>query len=368
MRSKGFLLETFLKRFLISFLCFVFFTLNARPAQIEIRVEYSKSADIFEFLDNVSNWWPGFTEEEYVKHWNRSVKSEPNDKGLFVKCARLREKYYNDPDQKEKDPLKNKNGFFSNSGSLDADPFADAFYSSNSLEEAFQKLEKLLSTQDMEFVKMFYEHFRSRSESLIVNDGKDFSGSIKLVNEKLKTSEITRYFEGVTKFYKVESGFKYRVLYTWWPPISRTNASPTGRYLIMRNHPIKHKDRDDSDIVAHEIIHTISTGQSVAQKLKLTQEFLKSCPVQDKLKKLLILEEPMAVVFGQLIFVQKFNPNHFSTSENLYNNPWINTFSRLIFEPLKSRFEKGETINDGFIRDASKICVDLLAVMPLMNK
>lgn len=101
---------------------------------------------------------------------------------------------------------------------------------------------------------------------------------------------VQKYFENLVKFYNAKGNLQYRVLYTWWPPIDRTNATPTGQYLIMRNHPLKHKDRNDSDIVAHEIIHTISTKQPLDQKTKLTKSFLDKCPVQDKLKKLVILE------------------------------------------------------------------------------
>jgi hypothetical protein len=51
---------------------FAFFA-QAQKSKIDIKVEYSKSADIFELMDNVSNWWPGFTEVEYEKYWNKNI-------------------------------------------------------------------------------------------------------------------------------------------------------------------------------------------------------------------------------------------------------------------------------------------------------
>ncbi len=354
-----------MKIFIATFFLFYSVFGYAQNFKITIQVEYSKSADVFELMDNISNWWPGFTEEEYEKFWKKNFKTQPEDKAFFQKYTALREKYYNNPDQKEKNPLKNRNGFFSNSGSLGADPYAEAFYSSNSLEEAYDKLRKKISPEDLEFVKKFYQHFQIRYESLIKDDQKAFEGSIAIVKKVFEKNGVQKYFENVVKFYNANGNLQYRVLYTWWPPIDRTNASPTGQYLIMRNHPIKHKDRNDSDIVAHEIIHTISTNQPLEQKIKLTKSFLDRCPVQDKLKKLVVLEEPLAVAFGQLLFNEKFNSRNFSLSDNLYNNPWINTYSRLIFLPLKDRFEKNENINQGFINEASKLCLDLKLVNDL---
>lgn len=42
---------------------------QAADVNVQVKIEYSRSADIFEVMDNVSNWWPGFTGEEYSKYW-----------------------------------------------------------------------------------------------------------------------------------------------------------------------------------------------------------------------------------------------------------------------------------------------------------
>ncbi len=354
--------------FLIIMCLFISSFAYAQNSNLDIKIEYSKSADIFDLMDNVSNWWPGFTEEEYAKYWKENIKSHSDDRQFFQKYIDIRKKYYNDFDQKEKNPLKNRNGFFSHSGSLEADPYAEAFYSSDTLEESYINLEKKLTTEELEFIKKFYQHFQLRYESLIGENEKAFKGSIVLAKSVFERDGVKDYLDKVVKFFNANGRLQYRVLYTWWPPLERINASPTGKYLIMRNNPLKHKNRNDSDIIAHEIIHTISTNQPFEQKRKLTELFLKSCPVQDNLKKLLILEEPFAVCFGQLLFNEKFNPKLFSLTDNLYNNPWVNTFSRLIFFPLKVRFEKGETINQGVIGDVSSLCSELRLVNKSFEK
>ena len=333
---------------------------SGRSQNISIEVFYSESADIFEILDNLSDWWPEFVWKEYQEYWLNNFALNKSDRVLLKKYSKIRKKYYNDIDGKEGHPLKNRNGFFSTAGSIDADPVAKAFYSSNLLEEALLKVKKIVSKEEYEFLVKFYAAFSGRYTKLIEESKSGFQGSIQKTKGSLSNPKISEYFNKVASFYNVNERLQYRVLYVWWPPLSRTNATPTGLFLVMRQNPLKHKNLDFSDIVAHEINHSISAHQPIEQKKWLTDEFLKICPIQDKLKRYRIMEEPLAVTFGQLVFNEKFRSKKFSISENLYRNPWINSFSRIIFLPLKTRFESGEKIIDGFIPEAAGLCKDVL--------
>ncbi|MBT4760689.1 MAG: hypothetical protein HOO06_03230 [Bdellovibrionaceae bacterium] len=323
---------------------------------VKIDVLYSESADIFDLMDNVSNWWPGFTEVEYSKFWHKKFGIKKEDKLLFKKYTAIRQKYYHDPDQKPKSPLKNRNGFFSTLGSVNADPIAEAFYSSNSMQQGLKKLAQIINKKELQFFKKFYVHFKPNYSSLISKSPEQYSVAINKVRASLNKPGISEYFNNISQFYNIKSPLSYRVIYTWWPPLNRTNASPTGKYLVMRYNPSKHGYLDDSDIVAHEIIHSISAQQKFKQKAELTNKFLNKCKVNGLLKRYEILEEPLAVVFGQLIFNKKFEPKKFSLSSNLYRNMWVSSFARQIYLPLQKRFESGEKITDGFIEDASLIC------------
>jgi hypothetical protein len=132
---------------LINFGCSTAKVNNKKVMKVQIDVTYSESADIFVILDNVSGWWEGFTEAEYKKYWVIRFGISTNDDVLFGQYVKLRWKYYNDPDQKPKDPLKNRNGLFSTIGSVTSDPLAESFYSSNSLDESYIKLKGLVSKE-----------------------------------------------------------------------------------------------------------------------------------------------------------------------------------------------------------------------------
>ncbi len=62
-------------------------SLHYLPAdnKVEVKIEYSLSADIFEVMDNVANWWPGFNEEEYSKYWDKIYSRSEKDK-IHVLC------------------------------------------------------------------------------------------------------------------------------------------------------------------------------------------------------------------------------------------------------------------------------------------
>ncbi|MGK5087555.1 hypothetical protein WDW86_08350 [Bdellovibrionota bacterium FG-2] len=108
-------------------------------AEVKLQAVYHEASNVFEIMDNVSNWWPGFCDEEYQKYWQKTFGLSEQDKVFFEGYRKIREKHYADPDQAEKDPLKNRNGLCATLGSVTADPIAEAFYSSDSLEAAYER-------------------------------------------------------------------------------------------------------------------------------------------------------------------------------------------------------------------------------------
>ncbi|WP_395374251.1 hypothetical protein [Marinicella sp. W31] len=350
-----------------SFLCSLMLLLIGNSAYpdsdtqiIEIQFEYSVSADVFEIMDNVSGWWQGFTKPEYKIFWAEKYGVSKKDDALFETYAHLRSKYYNDPSQSQKDILKNRNGFFASLESDTVDPIAQAFYTSNSLEESFGKLKVFLSAEELSFLINFYKNFESKYKNLISESEQEFEVTLDKVRKAFDKKEVKVYFSKVSDFYNVKP-HKYRVLYVWWPPLNRTNASTSASNIIMRYNPILHKEIDSSDVIAHEMIHIISNHQNSKQKKALTHKFLKECPDSISLRTLRILEEPLAVAFGQLIFNKKFFPERFEYASNLYNSQWINSMARVMYLPLLERFNNGETINDGFIKEAAILCSGLTA-------
>lgn len=342
---------------------FIFLSTSFAQATFEIQPHYSKAADLFNLMDNVSQWWDGFTEPEYRIAWEKRVGPlSETDNDLIKRYQKLREKYYNDPDQKEKDPLKNRNGLFSTLGSVTADPVAEAFYDADSLEKAYATVKKTLASDELSFIKDFFAHFETRA-AIFLEESARFKSAVASAKKSFARKEVAQYFSEVTAFYGVQNPGKYKILFTWFPPINRSNASPSGRYLIMRYNPIEHlaSAEADSDIAFHEVVHAISAQQPLDQKQKITEEFLQKCAVKERLKRLTILEEPLAVVFGQALYLERFDAQRLKLDESLYENAWISTFAKLLLPIARNELKMKRSIKAGFIASAGNICRELVA-------
>jgi len=347
-------------------LVFFFFLPLISEAKTTVKARYSAAANIFIIMDQTSNWWPGFTEEEYQVYWKNRFGLSEEDLKIFKDYADLRWRYYSDPDQQEKDPLKNRNGFFSMLGTLESDPLANAFYASSTLAEALQRAEKLVSKEDLQFLIEFYKHFEP-NYSQVLKETVVFETTAKKLNKLISKPQIAKFYDQVREYYGVAGEVNYEVLHVWWPIQKRTLATPAGQYLLMYFNPESHKDLMDQDVVFHEIVHTISMKQSLEQKQAFTKIFLEKCPVSPKLKKTVILEEPLAVAIGQVLFMEKFFPADFHYEQSLYNNPWISTFGRLITPVIREDFKRKKKMDETTISSLANICAELAATTKLLQ-
>lgn len=50
-----------------------------------ITVVDREAADLFEILDNASEWWPGYTETACQKYWIDSIAFRPGDSAVFAR-------------------------------------------------------------------------------------------------------------------------------------------------------------------------------------------------------------------------------------------------------------------------------------------
>lgn len=331
---------------------------------VTLTATYREAANIFDIMDCASNWWEGYCNDdgEFRKEWDRRFNSDTKDQELFKQYKVIREKYYNDIDGKEKDPLKNPNGFFARTGQTQEDRLAKAFYGSSSLDDAFNNISDFVAKEDTVFLKEFYKHFEPRYSN-ILNESKIFKKQAQDLNKYLSNPKFTDFVTRIAQFYNVDVGLKYEVILNWWPPIKATNASPTDRYLVLRVNPIKHppkKNRGDREVTFHEIVHTISARQNQDQKKQITKKFLEVCSVNQYLKKGWILEEPLAVVLGQFLFLAEFDPKNLSFKHSAYNNEWIDAYAKKIYEIVKKAFESKQTIaQEALVSDLAKSCKEL---------
>lgn len=109
----------------------------------------------------------------------------------------------------------------------------------------------------------------------------------------------------------------------------------------------------------HEIIHSISKLQPLKQKKKLSDRFLSQCNFDfKKIKKYLILEEPLSVILGQMYYQEQYQPKRFKYDQNWYNKKWINFFAKVYYPVVKEHFASGKAIDVELMNRLSKLCIE----------
>ena len=110
----------------------------------------------------------------------------------------------------------------------------------------------------------------------------------------------------------------------------------------------------------HEIIHAISRLQSVEQKNKLTTAFFQAYPLKPSLPKYHIIEEPLAVAVGQMLYLSLFNREKFRECERKkenqwYMDEWINNAGQEIFPLIKQAYEQGQCLDVGLVTKMAEV-------------
>ncbi|MCM2280128.1 MAG: hypothetical protein NDJ89_18815 [Oligoflexia bacterium] len=213
----------------------------------------------------------------------------------------------------------------------------------------------MISSEDLAFLREFHLHFRPKIARYL-RESEAFRSEAAKLRKKLQRSGVVAYFNQLGKFFAVEASVHYTALYLWWPPLSRDYAWASGDQLLLFENPGKHLGVASEDVVLHEVVHTLSSRQSREQKRRLTDRFLAVCPLPKGMPVMNPLEEPLAVVFGQMLFLNRFDPARFRTEKSWYRNEWIDAFARAIFAISKEALEKEESINDGFISRVVALC------------
>ena len=327
--------------------------LSPLTANVTFTLECRKVATIFYIMDNVAlHGKHDSCDSNYRPYWDKQFPSSPKDIDFFVQYAEFRIKSYpNSIEAKILFPPKTELN--------EQDPVSSAFYSSSTFEEVWEKLRNFLLPSDISFLQEFYKHFELRYSSLPSVDAL-FPNALRLEQEKLTSSDIIDYLKKVTTFYGVDKSIEFTVLHTWFPPIECTSGRALGNYLLLCSHIDRHGDEEQTDIILHEVIHTISENQPEAQKQTLTKAFLDETDEFDlsKLKNpLIILEEPLAVALGQMLYLDLFDSPKFQDcheKSNWYHNNWINEYAKIIYPRVKQAILGGEVLNETLVRELAR--------------
>jgi hypothetical protein len=338
-------------------------------ADLTLNSGYDEPADLFVLMDNVS-WWSsgGFLDRPYRDYWESQYTVTAEDQAWFDRYAEYRRRTYSDPGQAFQDPREGPDGYFAKRSSMapESDPLAHHMIGSGSIDAALETLPQAVGEADAQTLRGFYRHFEDQWRPILAESAA-FAERATALNATLSGPEVQRYVDRLTGFFNVELDRDFGVYFVWWPPIDRTAAGITGSAFVIKSHPQRHANEDGWEGIAmHELVHFISAHQSSDQKRTLTDQFLEICPADSSASLYDIIEEPLAVAWGNAAFGKFVMDSPLHPAESWYFRPLPATMGRLIW-PLVDRIYKSDTrITDGFIPHAAMMCRRLLEAGELM--
>jgi hypothetical protein len=323
---------------------------------------YRQAADVFELLDNVSNWWPGYSDARYREYWVRTFGLSAEDDSLLARYARLRERHFDKTGQSNEDPATSEGGLFTARSTLHADPVGDVFLRSETIGEALDHLAGVVNAEELAFLHRFYPHFASRYLPLVIEHQRAVQASLAATNRTLTSAAFGDWIAEIERFFDVSAPeARYEALYVWWPDSLNVVANPRGRFLVLRAMVKPGEALNVADVVAHEAVHVIAAQQSSDRKRTISNAFLRGCPVNASVGRLNTFEEPIAVVFGNMAFTRAFRPERYRFAKRWYGDAWVDLYAKLLFSPVVDRLEQGGRLADGVVDQAVQLCAALLA-------
>lgn len=167
---------------------------------------------------------------------------------------------------------------------------------------------------------------------------------------------------------RVDAGYSEGAdLSVWWPPLDRTAADISGRAFFIRSHPERHHNESGwSEIVMHEVTHYVSAHQAPEQKQALTKQFLDRCPADSRTGFYDLLEEPIAVAWGNAAFAKYVRKQPLRYEDNWYWRPLAEVMGKLLWSYVDAVYDSDQTINDGLVPFAGEQCAVLLRVSDMI--
>lgn len=333
---------------------------DAHPA---IEVKYSQIADFFNFMDNLSQWGAS-TSDEYYIFWEKNYL-EPNDIKILKKYATIRKKHFKDI----------QNVIFPTNQT--EDPIADVFYHAKNIQDALKGLEKILTTDELQIIKETVEHFKKRIDLIISSDNKQAKMAVYF-DGFLKEKNVSEYIDAICNFYSVKyRDIKTTIFTVWWPTNKKYEAICIGKTILIYGSFLQEMPKDISfikaelsSILLHELTHSISKARPESQKKLLSstaQRYATELNITRD-KYIFLVEEPLAVILGQMIFLERTFPQYYKYMDNWYSNAWIKSMARLAKPLVFEYLSHHRPMDKVFVENYMKLISELIQANEFIKK
>ncbi|UXA57738.1 hypothetical protein M0D46_21205 [Xanthomonas prunicola] len=267
-----------------------------------VRVEYSEATDLFNLLDNLSDWLPGYTAPVYRSYMEAHGGLDPADRAALAAYADFRRRTSGLAKDADLDML---DRLFAPDATRDADPFSRHFLGEAGFEASAAAAIAERSADDQVLLRAYFARFVPRARRLIETAPR-FERQTRVLKDALSAPAVSRLAAQMRDFFAVPESGVFEARFVWWPESDTTQAKVRGRTMLLYSQhdaSIGASSMDWAPIVLHELSHYLSAGQPPERKRMLAANFLRLCPGAATLRNPLnALEEPLAIYWGQYRF------------------------------------------------------------------
>ncbi len=297
-----------------------------QPAPL-VTVGYDETFDLFNLLDNLADWLPGYTSAIYQQDWERRFGLDAQDRAALEAYARFRQR--TSPMARGDDaarPVVDR--LFAGSDTRVGDPYTRHFQDAASFHAAAKAAIAAQAPADRELLRRYYARFEPRARELLAGAGR-FTRQQDALTRELAAPEAAAFVARMRTFYGTEAVPVFQVRFVWWPYTNRTQAKLRGGAIVLFS-PLG-VDDDWGPIVLHEYAHFLSAGQSAANRETLAAAFARLCPAALALPNPLnALEEPLAIYWAQYRFEQEVRGQPLPTTTSWYVQPHADRAAKAI--------------------------------------
>ena len=286
-----------------------------------ITIGYSEATDLFNLLDNLSNWLPGYTVPVYRTYWEQHVGLDDADRAALSAYAEFRRRTSELASTNE---IAVVDRLFAPDATRDPDAFSSHFLGASTFEAAAKAVIAAQSADDQAMLRDYYVRFVPRATRLIAVRSR-FGTQERAIEDELADSRVAQLAAEIRTFFNVPPPPVFEAKFVWWPDPDRTQAKVRGRTILLYS---QHDadggalSMDWAPILLHELSHYLSASQPADRKQELGAEFLQLCPSATGMRNPLnALEEPLAIYWGQYRFEHDVRGGELSPSSEWYIQP-----------------------------------------------
>lgn len=330
---------------------------------LTFNIYYSQSIDFLNFMDKLSDWEPGPAANAYKMFWARNNLQKKDDYKFLSDYKEIRKKYY----------FSSRSSLFTENNP-NKDIISASFYDYHHPKNALHHLKSKINHTDHQKLKKSTHYFSDRISKIIMNQ--PHNKAIKNLKKTLNENNIQNHIKAICHFYNVDfKKLHINIAINWTLEDVDEDAFINLDTIVLsdlynKDETDNLKNADNLSILIHEIVHLVSSKAPTEQKRHLSEIFENSFKLTEKMssqKKMYLLEEPLAVILGQMLFTRGFSPEYYEKCHHWYANSWVNTMA-ILKEPIVAHYlHENKPIDDKLIQSFAKKSIELSNISEWVN-